>query len=863
METAAPVALRTARGIFGAVGSGVDAMAEKGLEALLSLGVNLPRRGSYHITLFTKEELKNISSEALQTIQVDLLHIHYPGVGGKPKEEVYFVVIIWAAGQQIRKQFGLPPKNFHITLSTNDNHNMDKGIDSLLPGTFSLSPTPEFLDHLIYTLHIFRRYSRAQDFAKDLILLCPGSHKGYLRIGDATFILGAKKLAMLSYACAYERSDDEKLQCHCIKRIIECSEATEWGSLMLREEESQIDSKLAPLLLAPWSNGLRFALSDSNVIPSLQLEPRQSLFIPSKTTTNPHYKLPRFFQWLIPYHLAVMSTPRCEEDIDAIASPYLGIRHVLTLTEETPLPASWFRGKSISNTYLPIPNYHPPSIEQMDLVMTLFNDETKLPLLVHCGGGKGRAGTVAACYMVAFGFEKPHFDQTQPTMAASEAVSLLRQLRPGSIETTQQEVFVSTWCSTIWKRQSVYPDLPSEPPPCPLIIEGTLSKDINLFVLVGLPGSGKSTVRKSLLARDPYGCTMISQDESGSRAVCETEIGRSPGNRRVLLDRCNTAATDRKGWLSLASNWCTGSACIFFDYEPNLCIARAQMRTGHPTLPPGSRVRNAVNHMQNLLVRPTLDEGFKAVFIVRSFAAAEELILRLSPPITLFKFPRTAHLINLGAASSDDVISDVAVMPTQGTVVITEKIDGANMGFSLSSDCSRIIIQNRSHYVNSATHEQFKKLDIWVKRHREDLLHVLNRDSYFAERYILFGEWMYATHSIPYTYLPDRFIAFDLYDRSTNIWVGRDSLEKILSSTSISLVPVIHQGTMPTNNELQNMTQLPSKFWDGRVEGVYVKVEQNNCVVARGKVVRSDFIAGNEHWSRGNLRVNGLETSID
>jgi atypical dual specificity phosphatase len=59
------------------------------------------------------------------------------------------------------------------------------------------------------------------------------------------------------------------------------------------------------------------------------------------------------------------------------------------------------------------------------------------------------------------------------------------------------------------------------------------------------------------------------------------------------------------------------------------------------------------------------------------------------------------------------------------------------------------------------------------------------------------------------------------------------------------------------------MVQLPSNFWGGRVEGIYVKIERNSCVVSRGKVVRSDFIAGNEHWSRGNLRINGLEVIID
>jgi hypothetical protein len=57
------------------------------------------------------------------------------------------------------------------------------------------------------------------------------------------------------------------------------------------------------------------------------------------TTLDPSpFKLLRWFRWLISYHLAIMSTPRHEEDIAALASPHLGICHVLTLTEEEPLP---------------------------------------------------------------------------------------------------------------------------------------------------------------------------------------------------------------------------------------------------------------------------------------------------------------------------------------------------------------------------------------------------------------------------------------------------------------------------------------------------------------------------------------------
>lgn len=291
-------------------------------------------------------------------------------------------------------------------------------------------------------------------------------------------------------------------------------------------------------------------------------------------------------------------------------------------------------------------------------------------------------------------------------------------------------------------------------------------------------------------------------------------------------------------------------------------MSRAQNRFGHPTLPPGGRVRNAVKQIQELLAAPTHQEGFSAIVTIRSFAAAEEFVRRVSNPVDLFKFPRTAHLINLGAATDDDlVVSGLQVdgASSNAHVVITEKVDGANMGFSLSADRTQVIVQNRSHYVNPTSHAQFKKLEQWVDAHRGELYKILDRDPYFAQRYVLFGEWLTTVHSVTYTKLPDWFLAFDLYDRTTRSWVDRKTLAALLAETQIRQTPLLYEGPMPSEEELKAMVQRQSQFTEGRLEGVYVKVEREGRVVGRGKVVRSDFIAGNEHWTKGILRSNQLE----
>ena len=50
---------------------------------------------------------------------------------------------------------------------------------------------------------------------------------------------------------------------------------------------------------------------------------------------------------------------------------------------------------------------------------------------VHCGAGLGRTGVIVACYFVA------------KEMSAKNAVARVRRLRPGSIETEEQEEAVN------------------------------------------------------------------------------------------------------------------------------------------------------------------------------------------------------------------------------------------------------------------------------------------------------------------------------------------------------------------------------------------------------------------------------------
>jgi atypical dual specificity phosphatase len=56
--------------------------------------------------------------------------------------------------------------------------------------------------------------------------------------------------------------------------------------------------------------------------------------------------------------------------------------------------------------------------------------DRNMPVVVHCLAGLGRTGSILACYLVSM------------EMPANNAISSIREWRPGSIETLEQEAVV-------------------------------------------------------------------------------------------------------------------------------------------------------------------------------------------------------------------------------------------------------------------------------------------------------------------------------------------------------------------------------------------------------------------------------------
>lgn len=220
-----------------------------------------------------------------------------------------------------------------------------------------------------------------------------------------------------------------------------------------------------------------------------------------------------------------------------------------------------------------------------------------------------------------------------------------------------------------------------------------------------------------------------------------------------------------------------------------------------------------------------------------------------------FRFPHTPHLIWLGEGQPrDDKIlsSNAATELLAGEVVVEEKVDGANIGFSTSDGCE-LLVQSRGDWLQPKhTSPQFRPLWAWLAARKSALLSALYPDL------ILFGEWCYAQHSINYMALPDWFLGFDVYDQHTaNFWEPKRR-DELLKQINLFSVPTITTGHF-TVSSLSALLVASSGLGHESLEGIVIRQTKNGYTRNRAKLVHPNFTQTiTTHWSRRSIVRNKL-----
>jgi hypothetical protein len=216
---------------------------------------------------------------------------------------------------------------------------------------------------------------------------------------------------------------------------------------------------------------------------------------------------------------------------------------------------------------------------------------------------------------------------------------------------------------------------------------------------------------------------------------------------------------------------------------------------------------------------------------------------------------------HLGKAESNRIIADPSL-------IVEEKVDGTNVGIHFGSD-GEMVLQCRGHLITEGMHPQYDLFKQWTTVKRSAL------EERLQDRYILFGEWMYARHSVHYRGLPHYFFEFDIYDKEAGVFLSLDLRTALLEGANIQTVPVVHRGAI-AKDQLASLVG-PSRFdarfenpvtgrADDLMEGLYVRTESARAVTARAKYVRFEFvekIKQSTHWQHQAVVPNMLKEGAD
>jgi hypothetical protein len=259
-------------------------------------------------------------------------------------------------------------------------------------------------------------------------------------------------------------------------------------------------------------------------------------------------------------------------------------------------------------------------------------------------------------------------------------------------------------------------------------------------------------------------------------------------------------------------------------------------------------------------------------------------------PDKLYKYPRTHHLQGSRFQPGDEELDDVPLSMLAGRyLIIEEKLDGANAGISFSGD-GRLQLQSRGHFLRGGGREaQFALFKQWAHSIAGPLWEVP------GTRYVLYGDWLYAKHTLFYDALPHYFLEFDVRDTETDdTFLGSRRRRELLAGLPVIPVPVVFEGRVAPAPDLARLITGSRYIRPGHLdhlrsyceqhgldveralaetdlgtlmEGLYFKVEDENGVLERYKFVRASFLTGvvepDTHWLNRPTIPNRLLAGVD
>lgn len=254
----------------------------------------------------------------------------------------------------------------------------------------------------------------------------------------------------------------------------------------------------------------------------------------------------------------------------------------------------------------------------------------------------------------------------------------------------------------------------------------------------------------------------------------------------------------------------------------------------------------------------------------------------------IFKYPRTQHLkgSNLQEGDHDLEAVDIKFLANKH-LVVEEKMDGANTGMSFVD--GELRLQSRGHYLVGGPREKhFGLFKTWAATHAAAFRELLK------DRYVMYGEWMWAKHTVFYDDLPHYFMEFDILDTERNVFLSTEARDELIRSAGlrhkITSVEVVGAGDVWSIKQIEGSLKrslFKTIDWERNLEisaqsagvdpkdvmthtdpssdaeGLYIKWEEDDIVRGRYKFVRKSFtnsiLDQEEHWLNRPIIHNVLK----
>lgn len=215
------------------------------------------------------------------------------------------------------------------------------------------------------------------------------------------------------------------------------------------------------------------------------------------------------------------------------------------------------------------------------------------------------------------------------------------------------------------------------------------------------------------------------------------------------------------------------------------------------------------------------------------------------------KYPRTLHFPWSPGVGSDDHVIESLEGLLRVPLVLTEKMDGGNVCLE------REQVFARSHN-QTPRHESFDALKA---------LHAGLRFS-IPPAWQLFGEWLWARHSLAYDRLPAYLLIFGIRDQSSHEWLAWEAQAAWVEANGLFSVPTLWRGVCETEKALQKQVEAHTNCpaYSQEQEGVVARASGSipNEDFARrvAKWVRPHHVQTKANWREQKMTRNALTASL-